>query len=344
MLTMITMLVKESIPSIFHRAHRVIVPIVPIVHWSRRSVRCSVAPMTLISRTGYLVALIVSLALLATAPSARVLPASAGAQPRPSRIVSVIPAVTEMLFAIGAGAQVVAVGSFDEYPPEVAKLPRVGALLDPDLERILSLRPDLVIVYETQADLRRQLDRAAIPIFVYKHAGLADVTQTIGELGVRIGRGTEARGVVRRIEEQLEQIRTRVRGRPRPRTLLVFGRDALALRGIYASGGIGFLSDMLEVAGGENVFADVQKQSIQATSELILARSPEVIVELRPGGLTPEQQQKEVTVWQALAGVPAVRAGRVAILADQRTVVPGPRVAEGTELIARALHPEAFAK
>jgi iron complex transport system substrate-binding protein len=135
-----------------------------------------------------------------------------------------------------------------------------------------------------------------------------------------------------------------VRGRPRPRTLLVFGRDALALRGIYASGGIGFLSDMLEVAGGENVFADVQKQSIQATSELILARRPEAIVELRPGALTPEQQQKEVTVWRALAGVPAVRAGRVAILADQRTVVPGPRVAEGTELIARALHPEAFAK
>jgi len=298
---------------------------------------------TISARTSF-IALIGSLTLLLAPPSAQVVTASAGAQARPSRIVSVIPAVTEMLFAIGAGAQVVAVGSFDEYPPEVAKLPRVGALLDPDLERILSLRPDLVIVYETQTDLRRQLDRAAIPMFVYKHAGLADVTQTIEELGIRIGRGTEARGVVRRIEDQLEQIRTRVRGRPRPRTLLVFGRDALALRGIYASGGVGFLSDMLEIAGAENVFADVQKQSIQATSELILSRRPEAIVELRPGGLTPEQQQKEVAVWQALAGVPAVRAGRVAIVADERTVVPGPRVAEGTELIARALHPEAFAK
>ena len=73
----------------------------------------------------------------------------AASQPAaPTRIISLVPAVSEMLFAIGAGPQVVAVSSFDDYPPEVLKLPRVGALLDPDLERILSLRPDLVIVYE----------------------------------------------------------------------------------------------------------------------------------------------------------------------------------------------------
>src|SRR6185295_6525056 len=90
--------------------------------------------------------------------------ASAAAQPArtPARIVSLIPAVTEMLFAIGAGPQVIAVSSFDRYPPEVAKLQRVGALIDPDLERILSLRPDLVVVYASQSDLRTQLDRAKI--------------------------------------------------------------------------------------------------------------------------------------------------------------------------------------
>src|SRR6476469_11238530 len=82
---------------------------------------------------------------------------------RPQRIISLVPALTEMLFAIGAGPQVVAVSSFDEYPPEVLKLPRVGALIDPDLERLPSLRPDLVIVYESQSDLRKQLDRASIP-------------------------------------------------------------------------------------------------------------------------------------------------------------------------------------
>jgi iron complex transport system substrate-binding protein len=261
-----------------------------------------------------------------------------------SRIVSLIPAVTEMLFAIGAGPQVVAVSSFDEYPPEVLRLPRVGALLDPDLERILSLRPDLVVVYESQSDLRTQLDRASIPVFVYKHAGLDDVTTTIRQVGAAISREKEAAAVVTGIQGHLKRIRSAVDGRARPRTLLVFGRDAMTLRGIYASGGVGFLHDMLGVAGGENVFADVKQQSVQATAELILARKPDAIIEIRPGTMAPAREAQEIAAWGALSAVPAVRNQRIVLLTDQRTVVPGPRVAEGTELLARALHPDAFAK
>jgi iron complex transport system substrate-binding protein len=288
---------------------------------------------------------IVSSCVIVPAPWARdSVTAQAAPQPAPARIISLIPAVSEMLFAIGAGPQVVAVSSFDDYPPEVLTLPRVGALLDPDLERILSLRPDLVIVYDSQVDLRRQLERATIPMFVYKHAALADITTTIRQLGARVGRDEGATTVTRRIDEKLADIRTRVAGRPRPTTMLVFGRDALALRGIYASGGFGFLHDMLAAAGGDNVFADVRQQSVQATSELILSRRPQAILELRSGNLPLELQQKEIAVWQALPSVPAVRTGRIAIITDPRTVVPGPRVAEGTELIARTLHPEAFLK
>jgi iron complex transport system substrate-binding protein len=286
-------------------------------------------------------AIFASFAFVAMRPPARL-----GGVPRvlPTRIISLIPAVTEMLYALRAGAEVVAVSSFDDYPPEVGRLPRVGALLDPDLERILALKPDLIIVYESQVDLRRQLERARIPMFVYTHASLPDVTATIRELGTRIGRDTEATALVTRIDGALAGIRTRVAGRPRPKTMLVFGRDALALRGIYASGGIGFLHDMLTAAGGDNVFADIRQQSVQATSELILARAPEVILELRAGEMAADQRRREQDVWRVLASVPAVRAGRVSILTDPRTVVPGPRVAEGTERIARVLHPEAFAR
>ena len=264
-------------------------------------------------------------------------------QPRPpQRIISIIPALTEVLFAIGAGPRVVAVGSFDDYPPEVKKLERVGALLDPDLERILSLKPDLVTVYGSQADLQRQLDRAGVPTFLYRHAGLADVSTTILDLGARVGQPKEAEALTRAMQQHLDRIGQRVAGRPRPRTLIVLGREALTLRGVYASGGRGFLHDMLTVAGGENIFADVQRESVQASSELILARRPEVIIELRVGDTPPDQQQKEIEVWNRLSSVPAVQSKRVFFLTDARTVVPGPRVAEGTELLARALHPEAF--
>jgi iron complex transport system substrate-binding protein len=101
---------------------------------------------------------------------------------------------------------------------------------------------------------------------------------------------------------------------------------------------------MLTLAGGDNVFADVRRQSVQATSELILAKRPQVIVELRAGEMSEATRRKEIAVWGALSSVPAVRTGRVSLVNDQRTVVPGPRVAEGTEVIARVLHPEAFAK
>jgi iron complex transport system substrate-binding protein len=246
-----------------------------------------------------------------------------------------------MLFAIGAGPQIVAVSSFDDWPPEVSSLPRVGALLDPDVERILSLEPDLVVVYGTQSDLRRQLERAGIAQFFYKHGDLGAVGRTIRALGERTGRKSQADQVAARIDAKLDAIRTQVAGRPRPSTLLVFGREAFALRGIFASGGFGFLHDMLEIAGGTNVFGDVRRESVQMTTEMVLARRPEVIIELR-STVTPDQVEKERAVWQALSSVPAVRTQRVHILADPALTVPGPRVADATELIARTLHPKAF--
>jgi iron complex transport system substrate-binding protein len=264
------------------------------------------------------------------------------AQARPQRIISLIPAVTEILFAIGAGPQVIAVSSFDEYPPEVKSLQRVGALLDPDLERILSLRPDLVVVYGSQLDLLKQLERASIPAYNYRHAGLADVSRTIREIGARVGHAAEADALIKKIDTQMASIRQRVAGRGRPRTMIVMGREIGALRGIYASGGYGFIHDILEIAGGEDVFADIKRESVQATTELVLTRKPDVILEIRAGPSEAGPIASEVSVWRALPSVPAVRDGRVQFIVDQRTVVPGPRIAEGTELIARAIHPEAF--
>jgi iron complex transport system substrate-binding protein len=262
----------------------------------------------------------------------------------PSRVVSVIPAATEILFAIGAGPQVVGVGSFDTFPPAVKALPKVGALLDPDVERILSLKPDLVVIYASQTDLKRQLERAGIGIYEYKHAGLADVASTIRALGGATGHDERARNVAAGIERGLAEIRARVSDRSKPRTLLVFGHERTALRGIYASGGIGFLDDMLMIAGGTNVFADVKEQAVQASTEQIIARRPEVILEIRASNsaLPPADQAAEARVWDALGSLPAVRTHRVIFLVDDRLVIPGPRVAEGTRLMAQALHPEAF--
>jgi iron complex transport system substrate-binding protein len=262
----------------------------------------------------------------------------------PTRIVSLVPSATEMLFAIGAGPRVVGVSSYDTYPPQVKNLPSVGALVDPDLERILSLKPDLVVVYASQTDLNTQLAHAGIPVFEYRHEGLADVLTTIEKLGNRVGDSQSATRLSDNLRRGLAEIRRKAAGLSRPRTLLVFGRERLALRGIYASGGIGFLNDMLEIAGGTNVFADVKQQNVQASTEQILAARPDVILEVRaaneswPAG----DRDAELNVWKTLASVPAVRSGRVIYLSDDRLVIPGPRIVEGVQLMAKALHPGAF--
>jgi len=284
--------------------------------------------------------LLAALVVLASLGAMQPVPPAATA----TRIISLVPAVTEMLYAIGAGGRLVAVSSYDSFPPEVKRLPSVGALLDPNVERILSLKPDLVVVYGSQVDLKAQLARAGIGVFDYRHAGLPDVTTTIRSLGERTGDSARARAVADGIEAGLRGIRTRLQGRPRPRTLLVFGRERLALRGLYASGGIGFLNDMLEVAGGTNVFAGVKVQAVQASTEQILATRPEVILEIRAANsaFPSGDRDAELNVWSALAAVPAVRSRRVHFLFDDRAVIPGPRVVEGTTAIARVLHPDAF--
>jgi iron complex transport system substrate-binding protein len=265
-----------------------------------------------------------------------------GSQASPRRIVSLIPAVTEMLFAMSAGDQVIGVSSYDKYPPEVATRAKVGALLDPDIERILTLKPDLVVVYGTQQELSARLDRAGVPRFDYQHAGLADITVTIRRLGQRVGRADEANQLAARIERDIDAIRQQVAGRPRPKTALLFDREPGSLRGMYASAGIGFMHDMLEVAGGADAFGDLKKQSLQLSAETLLARAPEVIVEVQTTeGWPPERIARELAVWKTLPGVPAVRTGRIHILADDRLSIPGPRVAEGIRLLARVLHPSA---
>ena len=263
-----------------------------------------------------------------------------GAQATPRRIISLVPNVTEILFAIGAGPQVIAVSSYDVEPPEVRALPTVGALVDPDTERIIALRPDLVVTYASQVDLQTQLRRVSVPFFDYRHGGLDHIMTTMRTLGSRTGHGEQAEKVARSLETALAAVRDRVAGKPRPKTLLVFGREPGSLRNIYASAGRGFLHDMLTAAGGEDLLNDIEKESAQVSTEMILARRPDVIIELNAATRLNDADLKAVLApWSALSSVPAIRNQRVVILNGPGLTVPGPRVIDGIEKMAKALHP-----
>jgi iron complex transport system substrate-binding protein len=260
----------------------------------------------------------------------------------PSRIVSLVPSVTETLFALGEGRRLVGVSSYDRFPPDVSKIQRVGGLVDPDVERILVLRPDLVVLYNTQTELMQRLDRTGISYFSYVHRALPDISVIVRAIGARIGVADRANALASEMDRSLAAIRQATSRLPRPTTLLVFGRDPASLRNVYASGGYGFLHDMLEVAGGTNVFGDVKQESVQASTEQLLARRPEVIIELRYGDSLPTADvPKELLAWNILASLPAVRNHRIHALVGDEFVVPGPRVVEATRKLAHTLHPDA---
>src|SRR3954449_5055545 len=126
--------------------------------------------------------------------------AAVQAPTRPQRIVSLVPAVTEMLYAIGDGSRVAAVSNYDHFPAEVAKLPKVGGLLDPSVERILAIKPDLVIVYATQKELIERLNRAGIPYFNYQHKALPDILTTIRAIGARAGSAAQGDALASNME------------------------------------------------------------------------------------------------------------------------------------------------
>ena len=270
-----------------------------------------------------------------TAQSVR--PASGAA----TRIVSLVPSVTEMLFAIGAGPRVIAVSSFDHFPAEVETLPRVGALLDPDTERILSLEPDLVVTYGSQTELDVALHRAGIRTYSYRHGGVDGTLRTMRELGPLTGMAAGANAAAAGVQARLDAVRRRVAGRDRPRTLLVFGREPGTLRSVYVAGGVGFMDDLLTIAGATNVFADMKRESAQPSKELLLVRKPDVVLEVQ-GTRTTADASDAIKSWSALGSVPAVRNRRVQAIAGAFLVVPGPRLGEAAEAIARAIHPDAF--
>jgi ABC-type Fe3+-hydroxamate transport system substrate-binding protein len=119
------------------------------------------------------------------------------------------------------------------------------------------------------------------------------------------------------------------------------GREPRSLRNLDASGGVGFLHDMIEVAGGANVFADIKRQAVRASSEMLLTRSPEVIIDLfYSREMSQAELQQERAAWKPLQSIPAVRQNRIHLLVGDYLVVPGPRIAQAAEALARAIHPD----
>ncbi len=254
----------------------------------------------------------------------------------PHRVISLAPSVTEMLFALGVGERVVGVTSYCDYPPEARTKERVGDVMRPSLERILALRPDLVIVSTaTQLELfARRLEQMGIPLYVVDAERVEDVFRSLENLGEILEARAEAQRVVRALRARLEKVRAKVEGRPRPRVLMVVQRDPLIVPGRGA-----FMNDLVEKAGGRSITADAEREWAPYSVETVLARAPEVII---LPSREPVTRRLTDVQWPELETTPALRNGRVYTLFNDLLMRPGPRLVAGVEELARVLHPEVF--
>jgi len=246
---------------------------------------------------------------------------------QPARIVSLAPSVTEILFALEAGDRVVGVTDFCDYPAEVASRSRIGGLINPDLERIISLQPDLVIAttagnYQDDAE---RIQRVGIPVYTISTPTLEAMLDTLGQVGDLVGKPEAARRLAARLRGRIEAVKQAMARQPRARALFVIEPDPL-----IAPGRDTFIGQALAIAGADLTTTDAASSWTHYDAEQVMGMRPEIILTTganRAWALAlPDRPE-----W---AGVPAVRAGRVFVISDA-IQHPGPRLVDGIEEISR---------
>jgi iron complex transport system substrate-binding protein len=248
----------------------------------------------------------------------------------PSRIVSIAPGSTEMLFAAGAGAKVVATVEYSIEPPEAMKLPRVGDAHAIDMERLVALRPDVIVAWPggNNAGQVAKIEQLGIPLYLQRVDRLADVPDSLLRLGALAGTNDAADAAARRFMTRLRALETRYASRPRLTVLLqVWGRP------IYTVGGTHLMSDSLRVCGAENVFADLRELGPAVELEAVIERDPAMIVAVGP----PEMTAAWLESWRRFESMQAVHTDRLVAFGDMRLTRLGPTVLEATEALCAVI-------
>ena len=265
------------------------------------------------------------------------------AQERPRRIVSTAPSITEALFALGLGSQVVGVSRFCDFPPEVQKLPKVGTYIKPDPEAIARLAPDLVILQGNPIELTNRLDAVHIAFVEVPHGTLTDVFTGIQIIAKAGGAPERAAGLISQIQSGLDGIQAKAKAVPSPRVLVIMARRQGMLTDLIAIGPDNYVNQILQIAGGVNVLAKPGlPQYPRISLETVLRENPDVILDFSGTQESEAERQAAragaLALWRQNAELTAVRNGHVYIGTSNALLVPGPRSVEAAQRLFDYIH------
>lgn len=275
--------------------------------------------------------------------AADVVPPGGDSDAVPQRIVSLAPSLTETLFALGLGDRVVGVTRFCAYPPEVLELPTVGGHLDPNFEAIVSLEPDLVVAIPSSRESGLRLESLGISVLEVDQHDVEAVLESVSAVAAKCG--VPDRGTVLReeLERRLARVKAVVAEAPRPRAVVVVGHQTGgdSVRTVWAAGRDTFYDGVVQIAGGVNAIEEGIARYPELSREGLASLDADVVLDVIAGlearNLDPDELRAG---WMQLTELRAVREHRVNVLAGDQMVVPGPRLPEMVEAMARALHPE----
>jgi iron complex transport system substrate-binding protein len=258
----------------------------------------------------------------------------------PQRIVSLSPDLTEILYGVGAFPRVVAVSNYDSYPPEVAKLPRLGQLESTNLEKLTALRPDLVIIDSSQAPfLEDTLHQLNFRVLKASNKSIAETYEAMLAIGRATGNENEAVKLVATTREGLDRVARSTSGSTNPRVVMIVDRTPGTLRDLYDATGGSYLAELVEIAGGRMAVAPVQTGYAKLSKEDLVAANPDIILDF-VHGFTGRFAADPVEAWNEMPELKAVRDHRVYSVAEDYVPHASQRVVQTAELFARLIHPE----
>ena len=254
----------------------------------------------------------------------------------PARVVSLAPSITEMLFALGLEQEIVGVTEFCDYPAGAKSKTKVG-YANPSMEAIIALQPELVLAPRDflRPDLQLKLEQLRIPVFVLDAHTLEEIPLQIHTLGKMFDKISASNEATQRMRQRMAEIKQKVETRPAKRVLYVLNHQPLITVGPGS-----FIHQMIGLAGGINVAAQTQTAYPRLSMETVLKEDPEVLI--FPSGEVETVSQSERQQWRRWDSLSAVKHQRVHEVSSSLLNRPGPRVVDGLEQLARAIHPEAF--
>jgi iron complex transport system substrate-binding protein len=283
-----------------------------------------------------LVAAILSV-LLSAAAAARVVKDQTGRNvnvpDNPHRLVSLAPNITETVYALGLGAELVGDTDYCDYPPEAKKKPHVGTMVNPSLERIIALKPDLALgtPEANRRETADQLERLGIPLYGMTASTLTGTLASIEHLGQILGHAAEARSLAAKLQVRIDGVEKRIAGQPKPKALFV-----VWYRPLITVGPNTFIADVIRAAGGIPVGADLKGEWPRLSLEELLAQNPDVILFPKAESFSPSPDEfRSLPGWKNLR---AVKEGRMYFVSE--TIMrPSPRLVDALEELAGVLHP-----